>query len=82
MDFSNSMSIQSFYHVCAVIKRPKQVLTLALSQAPHSKVFFLTRHYKYRAKIEWRGENKHMHVYIYFHGPKKKQLSVDPLSTG
>lgn len=28
MDFSNSMSIQSFYHVRAVIKRPKQVLTL------------------------------------------------------
>lgn len=28
MDFSNSMSIQSFYHACAVIKRPKQVLTL------------------------------------------------------
>lgn len=47
MNFSNSMSIRSFYHVCAVIKRPKQVVTLCAASLYPKR---LTQKYSL-----WRG---------------------------
>lgn len=48
MDFINSMSIQSFYHVCAVIQRPKQVLTLCAASLYPKR---LTQKYSLRRGI-------------------------------